>query len=273
MGKIDKNLVFYGGGKMAESIIRGLIENGKVDRDHIAVQELLSQRSEKLAQTYGIAAGTNMNDKIRNADMILIGVNPFQIEGVTQALLPVLNPNTIVLSYACGVKISVFADQLGKDKKIARIVPNTLSLYGNGYSAAAVNENLTEEDRAFVQSLLEGLGKVLWLEEEKFNDFQAYSCTGPLWIYKFAEAMIDAGIYIGFTREEARSLLVENLLGTARGLADSGVSPTAIIEDLTSPGGVTIEALRVLQENGSYLTPTIASMEAAVKKCAAVAEK
>ena len=124
-----------------------------------------------------------------------------------------------------------------------------------------------------MEDLVGGLGKVLYLEEEKFNDFQAYGCTGPLWVYKFSEAMIDAGIYVGFSRVQARELIIENMLGVAKELQISGASPTAKIEELTSPGGVTIEALRSLQENGSYMTPTIASMEEAVRKCAAVAER
>ena len=85
--------------------------------------------------------------------------------------------------------------------------------------------------------------------------------------------MIDAGIYVGFSRVQARELIIENMLGVAKELQISGASPTAKIEELTSPGGVTIEALRSLQENGSYMTPTIASMEEAVRKCAAVAER
>ena len=152
-----------------------------------------------------------------------------------------------------------------------RIVPNTLSQSGNGYSLAHSNENLSEDDKAFVDQLLQGLGKVLYMEESKFDSFQGYGCTGPLWVYKFIEAMIDAGIYVGFTRAEARELILENMLGVVKVLQETGASPTAKIEELTSPGGVTIEALRALQENGSYLTPTIASMEAAVKKCAIVA--
>lgn len=271
MEKIDKHLVFYGGGKMAEGIIRGLIKNGKIDPDNIAVQEMIPERCAYLSEKYGVLAKTDATEEIRKADMVLIGVNPPQIRSVTTALRPILDSETIVLSFACGVAISVFADQLGSEKKIVRIVPNTLSLYGNGYSAVHVNENLTEADRAFVDSLLHGLGKVIYLEEEKFNDFQAYGCTGPLWIYKFAEAMIDAGIYTGFTRQEAKKLLLENMMGVVKYLQDSDMSPTAIIEDLTSPGGVTIEALRALQENGSYMTPTIASMEAAVRKCSVVA--
>ncbi len=273
MKKVDKKIVFYGGGKMAESIIRGLLGNGIIDAENIAVQELIPARCDYLSKTYGVAAKGDASAEIKEAAMVLVGVNPPQVPGVAKALKPILNPATIVLSYACGVEIKVITDQLGSDKKVVRIVPNTLSQSGNGYSAVHVNENLTEEEKTFVDDLIQGLGKVLYLEESKFNDFQAFGCTGPLWVYKFTEAMIDAGIYVGFTREQARELTIENMLGVAKVLQMRGISPTAVVEELTSPGGVTIEALRSLQENGSYMTPTIASMEVAVKKCAAVAEK
>jgi len=273
MKKVEKNIVFYGGGHMSESIIRGLLANEVITPKQIAVQEMIPQRCKYLNDTYGVTALQDASEQIKKADMVLVGVNPPQVPTVNNALKPVLNPNTILLSFACGVEIKLFEEQLGAEQKVARIVPNTLSRSGNGYSCIHVNDNLTEEDKVFVEDLVGGLGKVLYLEEEKFNDFQAYGCTGPLWVYKFAEAMIDAGIYVGFSRVQARELIIENMLGVAKELQISGASPTAKIEELTSPGGVTIEALRSLQENGSYMTPTIASMEEAVRKCAAVAER
>ena len=273
MGKINKNIVFYGGGHMSESIIRGLIANEVIAPTQIAVQEIIPQRCEYLNKTYGITALQDASEQIKKADMVLVGVNPPQVPTVNLALKPFLDPDTILLSFACGVEIKLFEEQLGQKQKVVRIVPNTLSRSGNGYSCIHANDNLTEEDKAFVEELVGSLGKILYLEEAKFNDFQAYGCTGPLWVYKFAEAMIDAGIYVGFSRAQARELIIENMLGAAKELQISGASPTAKIEELTSPGGVTIEALRALQENGSYMTPTIASMAEAVRKCSAVAAK
>lgn len=269
----DKNIVFFGGGHMAESMIRGLLHNDRIAAERIAVHEMRQERCEYLEKTYGVTAKTDAFHYIRKADMVLVGVNPPQVPTVTAELKPVLSAGTIVLSFACGVEIKLFEDELGADKKIARIVPNTLSLSGNGYSAVHTNKNLNEEEKEFVYNLVGGLGKVMYLEEDKFNAFQAYGCTGPLWIYKFAEAMIDAGIYLGFTREQAREQLIENMLGTAKELQISGKSPTAKIEELTSPGGVTIEAIRSIQENGSYQKPTIASMADALKKCSAVGKE
>lgn len=270
MEKIDKKIVFYGGGKMTESIIRGLLSNDTVKAENITVGEMVPARCSYLSDTYAVTAVTDPSQAIKAADMVLIGVNPPQIPSVTGVLKTVLNEETIVMSFACGVKIKVLEDQLGSDKKIVRLVPNTLSQSGNGCSLAHGNGNLREADNAFVDHLLRGLGKVLYMEEAKFDSFQGYGCTGPLWVYKFIEAMIDAGIYVGFTRDEARELILENMMGVVKILQETGASPTAKIEELTSPGGVTIEALRALQENGSYMTPTIASMETAVKKCSIV---
>lgn len=270
---MNKNIVFYGGGRMAESIIRGLLNNEVIQPEQIVVHEMLPDRCIYLTDTYGITALTDATEEIRKADILFVGVNPPQVPGVADALKPILEKNTILLSFACGVETKLFEEKLGDDKKIVRIVPNTLSRSGNGYSSVYVNNNLNKEDRTFVDHLIHGLGKVIYLEEKDFNNFQAYGCTGPLWIYKFSEAMIDAGIYLGFTREQAKDQLIENLLGVAKELQISKASPTAKIEELTSPGGVTIEALRAIQENGGYAIPTMSSMIAAVNKCAAVAEK
>ena len=116
MKKVDKRIVFYGGGKMAESIIRGLLGNDTLNPENITVGEMIPARCSYLTDTYGITAVTDASEAIKAADMVLVGVNPPQISSVTSILKTILRLDTIVLSYACGVAISVFEEQLEKNR-------------------------------------------------------------------------------------------------------------------------------------------------------------
>ena len=227
---------------------------------------MIPARCSYLTDTYGITAVTDASEAIKAADMVLVGVNPPQISSVTSILKTILRLDTIVLSYACGVAISVFEEQLGSDKKSCAscLTPSVSLATGIRWltvmktSARTIKLSSTSCSRALERSSI-------WRKASS-TAFRDTAVPGPLWVYKFIEAMIDAGIYVVFTRAEGQELILENMLGVVKVLQGNGASPTAKIEELTSPGGVTIEALRALQENGSYLTPTIASMEAAVKK-------
>lgn len=267
MEKLNKKVVFFGGGHMAEGIIKGLTTKGVMRAEDISVQELIPDRCRYLSEMYGVIAKTDASEEIKVSDLVLIGVNPGQVAGAVSTLKPHLGENTVVMSYAAGVETAAIAAVLGDSAKIARLIPNTLSLSGFGYSALFCNENISDDEKKMVETLVSGLGKVMYLPESKFNAFQVYGCTSPLWIYKFMEAMIDAGIYTGFTRAEAREQIIENMVAAAETLRLTGESPTARIEAMTSPGGITIEAVRVLSDNGGYTTPTIASMDEALKKC------
>ncbi len=272
MQKIEKKLAFFGGGHMAEGIIRGLLGKEIITPDKITVCEIVPARRSYLTETYGVAAFAEAKDGVAGADMVLIGVNPSQVPMAAKAIKPFITKETVVLSYAAGVKMSTVESELGSDTKVVRIMPNTLSQSGCGYTSVTDNGKLNQEDKELVEAVVKGLGKIIYLDEEKFNSFTAYSCTGPLWIYKFTEAMIEAGVYIGFSRADAREMILENMMGVTKLLQETGSSPTAKVEEMTSPGGVTIEALRAIHDNGGYVVPTTASMDMAVKKCSKVAE-
>lgn len=247
---MSKKIVFCGGGNMAEGIMRGLLNKEVVTPEDVTVNELVPDRCKYLSETYGVAAVTDAASAIEKADMVIIAVNPPQVPIVAKTLLTLINQQTIVMSIAAGVSIEVLKDLLGSDKKLARVMPNTLNQSGNGYSAVCANENCDEQDQAFIDAALNALGQVMHLKDDMFNAFTAFSNVGPLWLYKMTEALIDAGVYIGFSRTDARNIALKNMLGVAAVLDMTGEHPAVKVDQMTSPGGTTIEALKVLQEEG-----------------------
>lgn len=262
---MNKKIVFCGGGNMAAGIIGGLISNKTVRPDCITVNELFSQRCEYLNKTYGVTAVVDAAEAIKVADMVIIAVNPVQVPSVIKTIKPLISKKTILLSIAAGVKIETIENQVGSDKKVVRIMPNTLIQSGNGHSAACVNRNIDENDNEFITAVLNSLGQIMYIREDMFGAFTAFSCSGPMWLYKTVEALIDAGVYAGFNRAEARDVVIKNMIGVAQVLDMTGDPPTEKVNEMCSPGGVTIEGFKVLQQEG-FSASLMSSVDAAVKK-------
>lgn len=262
---MSKKIVFCGGGNMGEGIMRGLLKNRAATPEDITISELNPERCDYLSRTYGVSALTDATDAIKEADMIIIAVNPPHVPMVTKTLKMLINENTIVMSIAAGIGIATLESQLGSDKKVLRMMPNTLIQSGNGYSAACVNGNIDHSDKEFITEILNALGQTMYIAENMFDTFTAFSCSGPLWLYKTIEALIDAGVYVGFSREEARNIVIKNMLGVAQVLDVTGAHPAVKVDEMTSPGGVTIEGLKVLEQEG-FAGALMTSVSAAVKK-------
>lgn len=247
---MGKKVVFCGGGKMSESMLRNMLNRKVVVPEDITVNELIPVRCDYLKDTYGVNAVGKLTDEVAAADMIIIAVKPNQAASVLETIKPTLGENTIVFSIAAGVSLEAMADQIGTNHKIARVIPNTLGESGKGYSAYCLNNACEEADKAFVEEILASLGKVKYLPEDSFNLFQSFASVGPLWLYKTIEALTDAGVYIGIGRDDARDFILQNMLGVAGVLELTGEHPAVKVDQMTSPGGITIEALKVLEDDG-----------------------
>ena len=259
-----KKIVFFGGGPMGEGIMGGLIRGKVAEPKQITVSELLPARREYLEKTHGVLTTTDPAEA-STADVVILAVNPNQIPNVTKSLKPHLSKEAIVISIACGVALATLEEQLGADKKILRVMPNTLIQSGNGYSAACINPNVNDDDKVIITTVLNALGQTMYVTENMFETFTAFCCTGPIWFYKAVEALIDAGVYAGFSRAESRAMVIKNMLGVAQVLDATGAHPALKVDDMTSPAGVTIEALQVLHQE-RFTGALMTSVDAAVKK-------
>jgi len=260
-----KKIVFCGGGNMAEGIMKSLLDEGAAKAESITINELIPERCAYLAKTYGVAAIVDATKAIKETDMVIIAVTPPHVPSVTKMLKALVKEKTIIMSIAAGITVEALESQLGGEKKVLRMMPNTLSQSGNGYSAACVNKNIDAEDKEFITTVLNALGQTMYIREEMFNTFTAFSCSGPLWLYKLAEGLIDAGVYVGFSRAEARGIVLKNMQGVAQVLDATGAHPAVKVDEMTSPGGITIEALKELEQEG-FASALINSVSAAVKK-------
>ena len=262
---MKKKIVFCGGGNMAEGVLRSMLSKKVAEPADVTVSELNPARCEYLKETYGVEALVDATAAFGTADIVIIAVLPKIVPIVAKSLKDTTKNDTIFISIAAGVKIEEIANILGEDKKIARVMPNTLNKSGNGYSAVTPNKNITDEEFALVTEILNSLGQTLRITEDKFNEFTAFSCTGPVWLYQMADSLIDAGVYSGFSRADATSMVIKNMLGVAMVLDETGVTPKEMVNAMCSPAGVTIEAYKSLIDNG-FAHAVMQSVKDAVDK-------
>ena len=262
---MGKKIVFCGGGNMAEGVLRSLLNREVAKAEDITVSEIFEPRCAYLKETYGVVAAPDVTEAMKDADMFIVAVLPKHVPIVTKTIKEMKKADAIVLSIAAGVTIAKLEEQVGEDAKVVRVMPNTLNQSGNGHSAACVNGNIDEEDKVWVTAVLDSLGQTMYIEESMFGAFTAFSCSGPMWIYELADALIDAGVYVGFSRRDAKNIVLKNILGAGMVLDMTGEAPKEKLDEMCSPGGVTIEGFKALHDDG-FPSAVMTSVKKAVDK-------
>jgi pyrroline-5-carboxylate reductase len=185
-----------------------------------------------------------------NADIVLLAVKPAQVVPVLKQVAPALREDKLLVSIAAGVSISTLTQHTGKRIPVTRVMPNTVCLVGKGATAVAFDNLVSEQDRDLILRLFAAVGMARAVAEDYMDAVTAVSGSGPAYLFLVAEAMTDAAVEIGLSRELARDLVNQTLMGASYMLQDSGEHPALLRERVTSPGGTTIAGLRALEEGG-----------------------
>lgn len=264
-------LSFIGGGKMAEAIIHGVIAGGLAAPSDIAIGEPVPERRAYLEQQFGVNAVADNRAAAANTDLVVLAVKPQDLGGVMQQLRGALSPEQAAVSIIAGAKMSTLTDGL-RHSSVIRVMPNTPAQVGCGMSLWTCSEAVTNSARNQVQAALASIGQEIYVADEKYMDMAtALSASGPAYVFLFVEALIDAGVYVGLPREMARTLALQTVYGSARLLQDTGRHPAELRDLVTSPGGTTAEALRVLEQQG-VPAAVLAAVDAAYRKSVRLGE-
>lgn len=242
-------ITFLGGGNMANALIGGLLKQGFAAGD-IQVVELNPENRAKLATTYGVTCRGEPVAAAWDCDQIVLAVKPQQMKEAVAPLLPALK-DQVVVSIAAGLSLATLSRWLGGHRKVVRTMPNTPALIGAGITGLCALPEVTADERAAADRVLRAVGATVWIADEgKMDAVTAISGSGPAYVFLFIEALQQAAAEFGFSPEEGRQLSIETVLGAAR-LAAQSDEPAAILrERVTSKGGTTEAALRVMAEQG-----------------------
>jgi len=255
---------FIGGGNMAEALIKGIkSEKASEHQSEIIVSEPREERRQYLEQTYGIKTTSNNKDVASSCNIIILAVKPQIAEAVLNEISDSITDKKTVVSIAAGISLSYLQSKL-KTKKLIRVMPNTPALVQEAMSVMSLCECFDDKDIAAVRNIFMSVGRALTLPEKYMNTVTALSGSGPAFIALFAEAMIEGGVKLGLSKDNASELAIQTLIGTAK-LLETGMPPDKLREMVTSPGGTTAAGLQVFKENG--LTGIVKeAMEAAQKR-------
>ena len=241
------NIAFIGGGNMASAIIGGLIKRGMPAAD-IQVIEPFSEQRDKLRKQFGVQAEEKPSDSLAKARMVVWAVKPQTFKEAAM-LARDYTKAAVHLSVAAGIRSDSIALWLGTDC-VVRSMPNTPALVGKGITALFARKAVNVADRLAVEAVIQTTGEFLWLDDEaQLDAVTALSGSGPAYVFYFIESMIEAGVDMGLTREQAHKLAVATFVGSAA-LAESSDDPPEILRArVTSKGGTTYAALTSLEQD------------------------
>ena len=270
-GSLDRKVAFLGGGRMGEALVSGLIRSGGRSAGEIMVTSRREERARELAETYGIDSTLSNADAVSWADVLVLMVKPQDMEVLLSQIREHVTPEQLVVSFAAGIRTSFVEKHLPDDVHVVRVMSNVAVLVDEAMSVVAPGSNAEDRHLEVAEELLGYVGKVIRLKEVHLDAITATSGSGPAYFFLLAEAMIEACILLGLSRDVATELIIQTMLGSAKMLRDTGKHPVVLREMVTSPGGTTIAAIRHLEEAG-VRAAFLNAIDAACRRSAELAQ-
>src|SRR5271168_2007392 len=256
---------FFGAGKMATALAKGFVNAQIVfPREIIAADPFDTARKQFAEETGAIIAYSN-REVAESAHVLILATKPDQVAAVLAEISGSFEPNHLLISIAAGVPIAKLEGGLPAGSRVIRVMPNTPSLVGAGASAFALGKSATAADGELAQKLLSAVGLALPVKESLLDAVTGLSGSGPAYVYQFIEALSDGGVASGLPRDIATKLAAQTVLGGAKMVLETGEHPGALKDQVTSPGGTTIEGLHAL-EKGKLRATVISAVRAAAEK-------
>jgi pyrroline-5-carboxylate reductase len=260
----ERRIAIVGAGRIGEALLSGLLSSGWRDAGDIAISDRREQRVTELAKRYGVVATTDNAEAIHEAALVVIAVKPQDIETLLGEIGGLLAPEQTVLSVAAAIPTSTIEARLAPGVPVCRAMPNAPATVHEGMAGLCAGAHAGEANLALAEETLAHVGAVVRVPEDAMDAITAVSGSGPAYFALLAEAMIEAGILLGLSREISTQLVVQTMFGTAKQLRDEGMHPVELRESVTSPGGTTIAAIRELEIAGvraAFLNAIQAAME------------
>jgi pyrroline-5-carboxylate reductase len=278
----DARLSFVGVGVMAEAMIAGLLRRQLVERSQIVGSHPRATRREELQTQYGVrmfesnreaaTAAAPPREAPGGASVVVIAVKPQRSGRVLQELRGALAPGQLLLSVVAGTRMETIASELGHEA-VVRAMPNTPAQIGQGMTAWTVTPQVGERQLEVVRAILGALGREMYVENENMIDMAtALSATGPTYIFMMMEALVDAGVHMGFSRHVAQEMVTQTMLGSVLFARETHKHPAELRNMVTSPGGTSAEAIYQM-EKGSLRTVLSKAVYAAYQRAVALGRR
>ncbi len=243
----ERNIAIIGAGTMGEAAIAGLLRAELVEAAQLVAATPRAERRRELSQRWGIKTTGDNREAATWGDVVVLAIKPQMVDHVLPNLQGVFQPSDLMISILAGVTIGKLKEMTGH-AAIARAMPNTPAQIAEGITVWTTSQGLDAERRSWAKTVLSAIGQQVEVEDEKFMDMAtALSGTGPAYVFMVMEALIDAGVHMGFPRRIAAQLVEQTVIGAVRYAIQSGHHVAELRNMVTSPGGTTAAALYELE--------------------------
>ncbi|MGX1264204.1 pyrroline-5-carboxylate reductase [Rossellomorea marisflavi] len=247
----NKTVAFMGAGNMAEAMISGTVQSGKLSRNQIIVSNRSDQQKrDQIESLYGVRTMGSEELPFDEIDVLILAMKPKDIDTVLDAIKYKVHNKTVIMSVLAGITTSHMEQNLPAGQSVIRVMPNTSSMLKESATAISAGRFTTEIEMEEARELLSTIGQVFVIQEEQMDIFTGVAGSGPAYFYYLMEHIEKTATESGLSPEVAREIGAQTIYGAAKMMLERNESPTELRENVTSPNGTTAAGLRALDENG-----------------------
>jgi pyrroline-5-carboxylate reductase len=262
----NKKITIIGTGNMGEALLSGLISSGSSHPKNIICTDIREDKLKSMEEKYGVATTADNIKAVEASEIIIYAVKPQIIASVLRETASCLDMSKLIISIAAGVPLAAIESCLNKKLRLIRVMPNIAAFVKESASVIAAGGKATQEDIKLSLAIFDSMGKSIFLKENILMDaITGLSGSGPAYIFLIVDAMADAGVKVGLSREDALFLSSQTVLGAAKLLIDTKEHPGRLKDMVTSPGGTAIAGIHTL-EKGGLRTTLMNAVEVATKR-------
>ncbi len=267
----NRQVGLVGTGNMGEALIKGLLHGHVCKPEQIFCSDTRLERLKAVRETYGVKGTSHNIEVVKHSDILILAVKPQIMKQVVSEVSKYLDLSKLIISIAAGVPLNAIESCTKKELKLIRVMPNICVSVREGVSAIAGGKHIRKEDLMIAKTIFDSVGKSLFVEENLLDAVTGLSGSGPAYIFLIIDALADAGVKVGLSRDDALLLASQTVLGASKMLIETGEHPGKLKDLVTSPGGTAIAGLHTLEEGG-LRTTLINAVEVATQRSKALGE-
>ncbi len=247
-------IAVLGAGKLGETLVRGLIAAGQVAPASVTVTAAHPARVADLEQRLGVRGAPTNAAAVKDAELVLLCVKPHQVDGVVREIAPVLGAHQLLVSAAASASTAYIEQRLGTPVPVVRAMPNTPAVLRKGMTALCAGRHATAAHVAQARAVFEAVGRTVVLDEQHMDAVTGLSASGPAFIFIIIESLAEAGVKVGLPRSIATELAAQTVMGSGAMVIETGEHPAKLKDEVTTPGGTTIDGILELEDGGLRVT-------------------
>ena len=259
----NRSLGLLGAGNMSEALVRGVLNSNAISANRIIASDVSPERRAYFSEKLGVQSTADNKQVVAASDLLVLCVKPQQVDDLLAEIKPLIHSKHLLSSICAGITTARMESLLPAGARVVRVMPNTPMLVGLGASCLCGGKHAADSDLAAIEALFASASITLRVEEHMMDAVTGLSGSGPAYLFYLVEAMVDAGIAEGFTREQASKLAARTVLGAAKMLEETNLPPEELRKRVTSPNGTTQAAVEKMDSDGVRSKITAAIRRAA----------